>query len=112
MHSSRWLIVVFVVLASSQSGWTQQRFSRVQMEADVRELFDVTGQRYSYIAEKKAQYGIDLRTLEADALKRLDKVKSDADFHGLLQESLAGLKDGQRGKPKDGQRVWQGRESR
>src|SRR5437660_1591661 len=94
MHSCRWLVAGFVILASSQSGLAQQKLTRVQMEEDVKQLLAVSRRAYSYIDEKKEQYGVDLDTMEADALKRLDKVRSNAGFHDLLKEVMAGFRDG------------------
>jgi C-terminal processing protease CtpA/Prc len=69
------------------------KLSRLEMEEDVKQFFALVRERYSYIEEKKLS-GVDLDMLHAGALKRLDKVQSDADFHRLLQEIVSGLKDG------------------
>jgi C-terminal processing protease CtpA/Prc len=66
----------------------------MQMEADLQQLFAVTRRTYAYVDEKKEQYGVDLDRMEADALKRLDKVQSDADFGVLVKEIIAALRDG------------------
>jgi C-terminal processing protease CtpA/Prc len=94
MNSHGWLVAGLVVFVLSQPRLAQQKLSRMEMEEDVKEFFSLTRQHYSYIDEKKTLYGIDLDTMQTDALKRLDKVHSNADFYTLLQEVMAGLKDG------------------
>jgi C-terminal processing protease CtpA/Prc len=94
MESCRWLIVGLVFSTLSQSGLAQEKLSRVQMEEDLKQLFAVTRRAYAYVDEKKEQYGVDLDAMQAEALKRLDTVKSNGDFRDLLKEVMAGLKDG------------------
>ncbi len=64
------------------------------MEEDLRDLVNVVHRSYAYVDEKEKDAGVDLDKILGDALKRLDSVKSDADFHDLLKEVVAGLKDG------------------
>lgn len=94
MKSSHWLVVGFVLLSHGSLGTAAERLSRAQMEEDLSQFFAVTRRAYAYVAEKQQQYEIDLDRMQADALKRLDKVHSNADFHDLLKEVVAGLRDG------------------
>ena len=94
MKLSRWLFVGLVLSTLSQSSLAEEKLSRTQMAADLNQLFAVTWRAYAYIDEKKEQYRVNLDRMQAAALKRLDRVKSNADFGNLLQEVIAGLRDG------------------
>ncbi len=90
-----WPFIVGAVLVASGPGLSaQENLTREQMDEDLRELVAVIGRAYAYVDEKKEQYGVDLDHLRADARQRLGAVKSNADFHDLLKEVIAGLKDG------------------
>lgn len=88
-----------VVAAAAFLAWVpvlpaQEKLTREQMDEDLRELVAVVRRAYAYVDEKKADAGVDLDKLLADARKKLAGVKSNADFHDLLKEVVAGLKDG------------------
>jgi carboxyl-terminal processing protease len=88
------LVAGFILVALSPSAWAQQKLSRIQMEEDVKELLGIMRREYSYVDEKKRQHGVDLDAMEADAINRLDGVKSNAQFYDLLKELVARLRDG------------------
>ncbi len=94
MRSYRWLIVGLVLTTLTRSSLAREKLSRSQMAEDLVQLFAVTRRAYAYRDEKKEQYGVNLDRMQADALKRLDTVKSNADFGNLLKEVIAGLRDG------------------
>lgn len=88
------LAVGAVLLAGNSTLPAQQTLTRVQMDEDLRELTAVVRRAYAYVDEKKEQSGVDPDQLLANARKQLDGVKSAADFHRLLREFVAGLRDG------------------
>lgn len=67
---------------------------RQKREADLRDLGAVVRRAYAYVEEKRADAGVDFDRIVDEAIGRLDRVESDADFHDLLKEVIAGLKDG------------------
>jgi hypothetical protein len=85
---------VVLFLPSGSALRAPEKLTHDQMEEDLRELGAVVRRAYSYVDEKKEQAGVELDQLLADAVRRLDGVKSNADFHDLLKEVVAGLKDG------------------
>lgn len=88
------LLVGVILLISGPALSAQEQLTRAQMEEDVRELVDVVRRTYAYVDEKKTDAGVDLDEILGHAQRQLDAVKSNADFHDVLKEMIAELKDG------------------
>lgn len=94
MKSIRCLLVGIAFAVLAQSGLAEEKLSRAQMADDLNQLFDVMRRGYAYIDEKKDLHGVDLDRMQADALSRLDAVRSNGDFVNLIKEAIARLRDG------------------
>jgi len=89
-----WPLLTGAVILGCASGlYAQENLTHDQMDDDLRELLGVIRRDYAYLEEKK-EVGVVPDKLLANGLKRLDGVKSDADFANVLKEATAGLKDG------------------
>jgi len=88
-----YLVIGLSTLAWATPGIAQEKLTREQMEEDLRQLVAITRRAYAYVEDKKEQ-GVDFDKLLPRALKRLDSVKSNVDFHDVLKESVAALHDG------------------
>ena len=87
-----WAFLVALLLSPASPAQTP--LTPAQREENVRQLVDVVRRTYAYVEDKRQSFGVDLDAIQADALKRLGTIKSDAEFHDLLKEMTASLKDG------------------
>jgi hypothetical protein len=68
--------------------------SRADMEADLALLEKEIRANWSYLEDKEQNFGVDLGALMAAAKKRLPETGTKAEFHAIVLELVAGLKDG------------------
>jgi hypothetical protein len=64
------------------------------MAADLRQLANVARRAWSYAEDKKQHFGVDLDRILQDKLNRVPAIQSDEDFHQLLREFIAEMKEG------------------
>lgn len=90
----RILLVALITLLAHGHLYAQEPLTKAQMAEDVRQLIDVTRSAYAYVAEKKADSDVDLDRILDRAMKQLESVQSNSEFHDVLLEAVAALKDG------------------
>jgi len=70
------------------------KLPRAAMEADLEELAAAIREKWSYLEDKQENFGVDLAALVAAAKLRLPEEGTPAEFHAIVLELVAGLKDG------------------
>jgi hypothetical protein len=86
--------LAFASVAIAQPGPASAPLIKPHMKEDVRQFFKAVRDGHSYVDEKRVGQAVDLNRLEAAAYERVETITSDAEFHALLKELVAALRDG------------------
>ena len=88
------LLACAVLALTAGPGAGAQDLTREQMEEDLHQMTEALRKEWSYLDDKKENFGVDIDRLHADTKGRLDDTMSRVDFVHLLEEHVASLKDG------------------
>jgi C-terminal processing protease CtpA/Prc len=73
---------------------SEAKLTQPQMEADLRQLASEIRSKWAYAQDREQSFGIDVDALAAEAIGRIEGVRDDAQFVGLVRELVARLHDG------------------